>query len=65
MVFTINYLLFIWNIQVNKNDMPTNLTIACFLPNPDADIEFSTKQGLKQGDAWIIPREEIGDKVIS
>ena len=43
--------------------MPTHLTIACFLPNPDADENFRKKQQIKQGDAWIIPREEIGEKV--
>ena len=43
--------------------MPTNLTIACFLPNPDADENFRKKQQIKQGDAWIIPRDEIGEKV--
>ena len=49
--------------QVNKKDMPTNLTMACFLPNPDADETFRKKQHIEQGDAWIIPRDEIGDKV--
>ena len=50
-------------MQVNKNDMPTNLSMACFLPNPDADETFRKKQHIEQGDAWIIPRDEIGDKV--
>ena len=43
--------------------MPTNLTMACFLPNPDADETFRRTQHIEQGDAWIIPRDEIGDKV--
>ena len=50
-------------LQANKKDMPTNLTMACFLPNPDADETFRKKQHIEQGDAWIIPRDEIGDKV--
>lgn len=37
--------------------------MACFLPNPDADETFRKKQHIEQGDAWIIPRDEIGDKV--